>query len=33
MYLSQEFNNNVLDLVKQNEFYSYEYMNAVEQFK
>ena len=26
-YLSQEFDNNVLDLVKQKGFYPYEYMN------
>ena len=26
-YLSQEFDNNIWDLVKQKKFYSYEYMN------
>ena len=32
-YLSQEFNNNVLDLVKQNGFYPYEYMSDFDKFK
>ena len=32
-YLSQEFDNNVLDLVKQNGFYPYEYMSNFEKFK
>ena len=32
-YLSQEFNNNVLDLVKQKRFYPYEYMHDFEKFK
>ena len=32
-YLSQEFDNNVLDLVKQKGFYSYEYMRGSEKFK
>ena len=32
-YLSQEFDNNVLDLVKQNRFYPYEYMSDFEKFK
>ena len=32
-YLSQEFDNNVLDLVKQKRFYPYEYMNHFEKFK
>ena len=32
-YLGQEFDNNVLDLVKQKGFYSYEYMNDSEKFK
>ena len=33
--MSQEFddNNNVLDLVKQKEFYPYEYMRDFEKFK
>ena len=31
-YLSQELNNNVLDLVKQIGFYPYEYMNNFETF-
>ena len=31
--LSQKFVNNVLDLVKQNGFYPYEYMNDFEKFK
>ena len=31
--LSQEFNNNVLKLVKQNRFYPYEYMRDFEKFK
>ena len=32
-YLSQEFDNNVLDLVKQKVFYPYEYMIDFENFK
>ena len=32
-YLSQEFDNNVLDLVKQMGFYPYEYMSDFETFK
>ena len=32
-YLSQEFDMNVLDLVKQKEFYPYEYMSDFEKFK
>ena len=32
-YLSQEFENNVLDLVKQKEFYPYEYITNFEKFK
>ena len=32
-YLSQEFNNNRLDLVKQKGFYLYEYMSDLEKFK
>ena len=32
-YLSHEIHNNVLDLVKQKEFCSYEYMNDFEKFK
>ena len=32
-YLSQEFDNNVLDLVKQKGFYPYEYMNDFEKSK
>ena len=32
-YLSQEFDNNVLDLVKQKRFYPYEYMSNFEKFK
>ena len=32
-HLSQEFDNNVLDLVKQKEFYPYEYMSKSEKFK
>ena len=31
-HLSQEFDNNVLDLVKQNGFYPYEYMSDFEKF-
>ena len=31
--LSQEIDNNVLDLVKQKVFYSYEYMSDFENFK
>ena len=31
--MSQEFDNNVLDLVKQKGFYSYEYINDFEKFK
>ena len=32
-YLSQEFDNNVFDLVKQKGFYRYEYMRHLEKFK
>ena len=32
-YLSQEFGNNVLDLVKQKRFCPYEYMSSFEKFK
>ena len=32
-YLSQEFYNNVLDLVKQKVFYPYEYLRDLEKFK
>ena len=32
-YLSQEFNRNKLDLVKQKGFYPYEYMTDFEKFK
>ena len=32
-YLNQQFDNNVIDLVKQKGFYSYEYMSDFEQFK
>ena len=32
-YLSQEFDNNVLDLVKQKRFYSYECMTYFKNFK
>ena len=32
-YLSQEFDSNVLDLVKQKGFYPYEYMSGFEKFK
>ena len=32
-YLSQEFDNNLLDLVKQKGFYPYEYMSDFEKFK
>ena len=32
-YLSQEFDNKVLDLVKQKELYSYEYMSDFEKLK
>ena len=32
-YLSQKFDNNVLDLVKQEGFYPYEYMTDFEKFK
>ena len=31
--MSQEFDNNVLDLVKQKEFYLYEYMTNFEKIK
>ena len=31
--MSQEFDSNVLDLVKQKGFYSYEYMNDFKRFK
>ena len=33
LILSQEFNNKVLDLVKQKGFYPYEYMSGFEKFK
>ena len=32
-YLSQEYDNNVLDLVKQKGFYPYEFMRAFKKFK
>ena len=32
-YLSQDFDNNILDLVKQKAFYLYEYMSDFEMFK
>ena len=32
-YLTEEFDNNVLDLLKQNAFYSYEYMSDFEKLK
>ena len=32
-YLSQEFDNNILDLVQQKVFYSYEYMTDFKRFK
>ena len=32
-YLSREFDNSVLDLVKQKEFHLYEYMSDFEKFK
>ena len=32
-YLSQEFDNDILDLVKQKGFYPYEYMSDFEKFK
>ena len=32
-YLSQKFDSNVLDLVKQKGFYPYDYMNDFEKFK
>ena len=32
-YFNQEFDNNVLDLVKQKGFYPYEYMSDFEKFK
>ena len=32
-YLSQEFDNNVIDLVKQKGFHPYKYMNDFEKFK
>ena len=32
-YLSQKFDKNVLDLVKQKGFYPYEYMNNFEKFE
>ena len=32
-YLNQEFDNNVLDVVKQKGFYPYEYMSDFEKFK
>ena len=31
--MSQEFDNNILDLVKQKGFYPYEHMSAFEKFK
>ena len=31
--MSQEFDNNILDIVKQNGFYPYEYMSDFEKFK
>ena len=31
--MSQEFDNNLLDLVKQKEFYPYEYISDFEKFK
>ena len=33
MYLSQEFDNNLLDLAKQKGFYPYEYMSVFEKLK
>ena len=33
MYLSQEFDSKVLDLVKQKAFYTYQYMSGFENFK
>ena len=32
-YLSQEFDNNLLDLVKQRGFYPYDYMSNFQEFK
>ena len=32
-YLRQEVDSNVLDVVKQNEFYPYEYMSDFEKFE
>ena len=32
-YLSQEFDNKILDLVKHERFYPYEYMSDFEKFK
>ena len=32
-YLNQEFDNNVLDLVKQEEFHYYEYMSDFKKFR
>ena len=32
-YLSQEFHHDILDLVKQNAFYPYEYISGFEKFK
>ena len=32
-YISQEFDNNVLDLIKQKEFYPYAFMSDFEKFK
>ena len=32
-YLNQEFDNNILDLIKQKGFYPYEYMSDLETFK
>ena len=33
IWVSQEFDNNILDLVKQKGFYAYEYMSDFEKFK
>ena len=33
MYLSQEFDNNILHLVKQKGFYTYEYMSDFKKFE
>ena len=32
-YLSQEFDNNILDLVEQQKFYPYKYMSGLENFE